>query len=109
MQKLLHQVNPSTKYFITMGFMFFSTYFFKISSALPSSHTVYLHRHFHPVEIMSLMISIMTLLRIKYNTVTGFLKYLRNKSDADSLILEIWAHTKKTEMFSSKSHLGNMD
>ena len=84
MQKLLHQVNPSTKCFITVGFMFFSAYFLKISSALSSSHTVYLHRHFHPVEIMSLMTSIMTLLRIKYNTVTGFLKYLRNKSDSNS-------------------------
>ena len=95
MQKLLHQVNPSTKCLITMGFMFFSTYFFKISSALPSSHTVYLHRHFHPVEIMGLMISIMTLLRIKLNTVTGFLKCLRNKSNSNSLILEIWARKQQ--------------
>lgn len=74
MQKLLHRVSPSTKVFQHNGFYVFLYLFLKASSSLPSNHIVYLHRRLRPVEIMSWIISTMSLLRVKYSAVTAFFK-----------------------------------
>ena len=65
-------------------YVFLDVFSLKIFLLLFLQPCCLLTRPFCSVEIMGFIISIVTLLRIKYNTVTGFLKDRRSKSDSNS-------------------------